>query len=541
MGRKIQDTLKTGADDVSETPSERHVEQLGGLSSVAQSLSVHFGQGQVLHEVLSGMERELGLRRCTVMLLSPSGGELLFEASASATSAAGENAFYKRGEGVTGRVLETGAPAIVPRIGDEPAFRGRIHRRGSADDMSAGFVCVPISLAAQVVGTLAADVPADGALDVEDVKHVLSIVACMIAHDVYLRREARLRCQHLEEENVRLRGELEGFSRPENLKGNSRAMREVFRRIHQVAQTDTTVLIRGESGTGKELVASAIHYAGKRASGPFVKVNCAALSESLLESELFGHEKGAFTGATSTRIGRIEEANGGTLFLDEIGEFSPSLQAKLLRVFQQREFQRVGSNQTISVDIRILTATNRDLETAMAQQLIRQDFYYRINVFAIHVPPLRERRDDIMTLADHFVAKYAERLGKEVRRISTSAINVMYTYHWPGNVRELENCIEHAVLMSTDKVIHAYDLPPTLQTPDKTDGQTAGTLKSRVNLLERDMIIDALKRHQGRVLPAAQELGITERMARYKIKNLGIDYQRLFPKGLSRNRSRRHE
>jgi Nif-specific regulatory protein len=295
------------------------------------------------------------------------------------------------------------------------------------------------------------------------------------------------------------------------------------------------VLIRGESGTGKELVASAIHYASKRADGPFVKVNCAALSESLLESELFGHEKGAFTGAVQSRVGRIEEAQGGTLFLDEIGDFSSTLQVKLLRVLQEKEFQRVGSNETIQADIRILAATNRDLEAAIDAQEFRPDLYYRINVFAIHMPALRERKEDVMVLADHFVEKFVKKMGKDIRRISTSAINMMYAYHWPGNVRELENCIEHAVLLSSDKVIHAYDLPPTLQTPEASGTAASPTLKSRVNLLERDMIVDSLKRHEGSVRRAAGELGITERMIRYKIKKLAIDYRGLFRSNSSRS------
>jgi Nif-specific regulatory protein len=243
------------------------------------------------------------------------------------------------------------------------------------ENEAAGFICVPISIGSQVVGTLASDVPHDARIQMEEATDLLGIVSCMIAHDVQLRREARLRFEMLEQENLRLRGEIESSERPANLEGNSHAMREVFRRTHQVAPSDTTVLIRGESGTGKELVASAIHYASKRANGPFVKVNCAALSESLLESELFGHEKGAFTGALQPRIGRIEEAQGGTLFLDEIGDFSLSLQVKLLRVLQEREFQRVGSNETIAADIRILAATNRDLEAAMTDQQFRHDFY----------------------------------------------------------------------------------------------------------------------------------------------------------------------
>lgn len=512
------------------TCRKEDVLQLDALRAIAKPLSVNFRQRQLLQEVLAGIERELGLERCTVMLLSPSGGELVFEAAGSASLDMRERVSYRKGEGVTGRVLATGRAAIVPRIAEEPDFRGRIHRREPEENKAAGFICVPISVGSQVVGTLAADVPYGTRTPMEHVKHLLSIVSCMIAHDVQLRREARLRCEVLEKENLRLREEIEGAERPTNLKGNSHAIHDVYRRIHQVAAADTTVLIRGESGTGKELVASAIHYASKRAKGSFVKVNCAALSESLLESELFGHEKGAFTGAVQPRIGRIEEAQGGTLFLDEIGDFSPSLQVKLLRVLQEREFQRVGSNETILADIRILTATNRDLEAAMVDEQFRPDLYYRINVFAIHMPPLRERKDDIMVLADYFVEKFAKKMGKEIRRISTSAINMMYAYHWPGNVRELENCVEHAVLLSNDKVIHAYDLPPTLQTPDPTDTAASPTLKSRVNLLERDMIIDSLKRNNGSVRRAAKELGITERMIRYKIKKLCIDYRCLFRK-----------
>ena len=242
-------------------------------------------------------------------------------------------------------------------------------------------------------------------------------------------------------------------------------------KIHQVAASDTTVLIRGESGTGKELVASAIHYTSPRAKKPFVKVNCAALNENLLESELFGHEKGAFTGASVRRAGRLEEAEGGTLFLDEIGDFSPAIQVKLLRVLQEREFERVGSNQTLKANVRIIAATNQDLEARSSEGQFRQDLYYRINVFPIMLPPLRERKDDILLLADHFVAKYAKKMGKDVRRISTPAINMMLAYHWPGNVRELENCIEYAVLLSNDR------RDPRPQSP--ADAPTAGSRRSR--------------------------------------------------------------
>jgi Nif-specific regulatory protein len=248
-----------------------------------------------------------------------------------------------------------------------------------------------------------------------------------------------------------------------------------------------------------------------------------------LESELFGHEKGAFTGAIESRVGRIEEADGGTLLLDEIGDFSPVVQVKLLRVLQEREYQRVGSNKTHTADVRIIAATNRNLEEAVEQGTFRQDLYYRINVVPVFLPPLRDRRDDILLLADYFVQRYARKMTKAVGRISTPAINMMFAYHWPGNVRELENCIEHAVLMATDGVIHGHHLPPTLQMPEASGSTPTGSLPARVALLEKDMIVDALKAAQGNITAASRQLGITARMLRYKIKKLSVDYRRFLP------------
>jgi Nif-specific regulatory protein len=306
-------------------------------------------------------------------------------------------------------------------------------------------------------------------------------------------------------------------------------MRLVYERIRQVAEADTTVLIRGESGTGKELVAAAIHFLSGRSGGPFVKVNCSALSEGLLESELFGHEKGAFTSALHARAGRIEEANGGTLFLDEIGDFSPTVQVKLLRTIQEREFERVGSNKTIHVDVRIVAATNRDLESLMKDGRFRADLFYRINVFPVFLPPLRERKDDVLPLANHFSAKFAEKMRKPIRRITTSAINMLMAYHWPGNIRELENCLEHAVLLSRDGVIHGRDLPPTLQMPAALRPSSDGTLRSNVAQLERDMLVDALKRAGGNVSAAGRELGVGERIVRYKIRKFGVEMALIAP------------
>lgn len=506
----------------------QHIMELDALYSIANSLSCNSSPGQMLPEVLETMEQNLGLRRCTVMLLSPDGTELVFETASNHDAVQDGSKTFRIGEGVTGNVLQSGEPAVIGRISDEPEFRYRVHKRHEDENVETGFICVPILIGRDVIGTLSADWPHRHSISLDDVKRLMSIVASMIAHDVNLRREARLRRERLERENSRLRGELEEVKRPENIIGNSRAMRELYQRINQVAASNTTVLVRGESGTGKELVASAIHYTSRRSKEPFVKVNCAALSENLLESELFGHEKGSFTGAAGRRIGRIEEANNGTLFLDEIGDFSLGLQVKLLRVLQEKEFERVGSNDTIMVDIRVIAATNRDLEDAVANGTFRHDLYYRINVFPIYIPSLRERKDDIVALADYFVDKFSRKMSRNIKRISTSAINMMYAYHWPGNVRELENCIEHAVLLSDDGVIHGRNLPPSLQTPVVAGSAERGLLKTQVQQLERDMIIDSLKRNGGSVPQAARELGITGRMIRYKIKNLHIDYHRFF-------------
>jgi Nif-specific regulatory protein len=502
---------------------QRHENELSVLATVSQLMATETGQRQMLVQVLGKLEQELAMRRCTVMLLSPDGQELVVEAAHGSPTDESTKIRYQTGEGITGSVLKTGRAEIVPRISQEPRFRNRIHQRHPEESQEAGFLCVPIVLEGEVVGTLSADVRAQDERDLEEQARVLEIVASLIAFDVRARRLARVERQSLEDENRRLRDALEERFRPDNIIGNSRSMRAVYQSIHQVAASDTTVLIRGESGTGKELVASAIHYSSKRSSEPFVRVNCAALNESLLESELFGHEKGAFTGALFARVGRIEEAEGGTLFLDEIGDFSPTIQVKLLRVLQEREYERVGSNQTTKADVRILAATNKDLEEAVSSSEFRQDLYYRINVFPIVLPPLRERKDDILLLADYFVEKYSKKMKKPVSRISTPAINMMFSYHWPGNVRELENCIEHAVLLCTSGVIHGHNLPPTLQMPRQQELASTGKLQDSVALVERDMITDALKATRGNMAAAARQLGVTARIIRYKAKNLGID------------------
>jgi len=507
------------------THATRHVRVLETLYKISHILASSKHQKHGLAEVLATLDKELGMNRGSVMLLAPDGNEIMIEVVHNLSEEHSRKIRYRMGEGVTGRVMQTGKAMIVSRVSKEPLFLNRFERRNVAkEDIS--FICVPISIGQEVIGAISVDMIFDEAKLLQEDMQVLSIVASMVANDVKARREAAIRRQELENENLRLRNELEDRFRPENIIGNSSAMRDVYRQIYQVAGSNTTVLIRGESGTGKELVAHAIHYSSQRAKGPFVKVNCAALNENLLESELFGHEKGAFTGAIQSRKGRLEEANNGTLFLDEIGDFSVSIQVKLLRVLQERQFERVGSNCTLETDARIIVATNRDLEEAVKLGIFRQDLYYRINVFPIFLPPLCAHRDDIPLLANFFVEKYAGKINRDIRRISTTAINIMMAYHWPGNVRELENCIERAVLLSTDGVIHGHLLPPTLQTPDKSDITGNDSLEERIGLLEREIITDVLKHCNGNLAAAARDLKTTARIIRYKVKCLGIDYKR---------------
>ncbi len=521
MSKKITEKYSMKKDN----RISNHVPQLETLYNVNQILATGCRQQEALAEILDMLDRELGLARGTITILSPNGDEVRIEAAHDLTREQTRRITYRIGEGITGKVMQTGKPMIIPRISKEPLFLNRLERWNiNKGDLS--FICVPISIDNEVIGTISVDRPFKKLSPLDEEMRILSIVASMISNDLRGRREATMVRQQFEDENLRLRHELEDRFRPENIIGNSNAMRELYHQIHQVAGSDTTVLIHGESGTGKELVAHAIHFSSPRKNGHFIKVNCAALNENLLESELFGHEKGAFTGAIQARKGRIEEANNGTLFLDEIGDFSSATQIKLLRVIQEKEFERVGSNQTIKTNTRIITATNRNLEQEVDKGSFRQDLYYRINVFPILLPPLRDRKDDILLLADHFVEKYAKKMDNDIRRISTPAINMMVSYHWPGNVRELENCIERAVLLSTDKVIHGHHLPPTLQTSDSSNTIGTGSLKERINLFERDLIIDALKRNNGNIAATARDLKTTSRIMRYKVKELQIDNKR---------------
>jgi Nif-specific regulatory protein len=386
-------------------------------------------------------------------------------------------------------------------------------------------MCVPVKKGSQVVGALSVDRPFEESYSLKDGKRLLSIIATMIAQRVINLETIWFEKEQLREENQRLQQELSNKFRITNIIGNSNKMREVFQMISQVSRSNATVLLRGESGTGKELAANAIHYNSLRSKSPFVKVNCAALPSNLIESELFGHEKGAFTGAIRQQRGKFELGNKGTVFLDEIGSIGMDVQVKLLRVLQEKEFERVGGYETIKADVRIIAATNKNLEQAVEEETFRGDLYYRLNVFPIYMPPLRERKTDVLLLADHFLEKYAKENHKDIRRLSTPAIDMLIQYHWPGNVRELENCIERAVLLCDEGVIHGYHLPPTVQTAEESDTLPGRSLEDALANLEREMIIDALKTTRGNMAKGAQILKTTERKFAYKVKKHGVDYR----------------
>ncbi|HEX5575127.1 MAG TPA: sigma 54-interacting transcriptional regulator, partial [Gemmatimonadales bacterium] len=486
----------------------------------------HVSLPSALSAVLHTLARRCGAARGVASLLEDSSGELEIRASIG-LSQAGERTRYQMGEGITGRVASTGEPIVVPQISQDARFlhraAGRQERRGA----EFSFLCVPLLLHGRVVGTLSLELPYRREREFERLLKFLRVVASMISQAVRIHRLLEAERQKLVIENAQLRQELQQRNHLSNMVGASGSMRQLNDEVARVAGTNTTVLIRGESGTGKELIAHAIHEHSPRARGPFIKVNCAALPETLVESELFGHERGAFTGAQARKKGRFELAHGGTLFLDEVGELSPAIQVKLLRVLQEREFERVGGTEPVRVDVRMIAATNRDLERALAEQSFREDLYYRLNVFPIFVPPLRSRRADVLPLAAHFIEKYSNEHGKQIKRISTPAIDLLSRYHWPGNVRELENTIERAVLMADGEVIHGHHLPPTLQTAEATGTVVTTSLGAAVEAFERGIIEDALKTSRGNRSKAARLLSTTERVISYKVKKYGIDPARL--------------
>ena len=505
-----------------ELPIRNEANELRLLFEVSRALDGASELGDQLDKALELMARYTGMMRGTLSLVEPGGSEIAVEASYGLKNAEKRRARYKMGEGVTGRVIATGKPMVVPNVSEEPLF---LNRTGARDLHKEGisFICVPIALDGETVGALSADRLFADSVCLEEDMRLLQILSSLIARAVRSRREIKAMHAAVVEENRRLRDLVCGAFHMGNMVGTSAAFRAVLRELVQVTASDATVLIRGESGTGKELIAGVIHANSERAKKPFIKVSCAAMPDGLVESELFGHERGAFTGALGARKGRFEMADGGTLFLDEVGDMTPLAQSKLLRVMQEREFERVGGMDTLRVDVRLIAATSRPLEAMVADGSFREDLYYRLNVFPLMMPPLRERRDDIMPLALHFVDKLSAKNKRQVADISARAAGMLVAYDWPGNIRQLENVIERAVILcGSGGVIEVECLPVWMR---EAHAPAAMTLDEALVALEKRMIREALDAARGNMAKAAASLGITERVMGLRMKKYALDFR----------------
>lgn len=503
--------------------------ELGLLHEISDVLSQGFELAEAALHMFGKLSQTKGYRRGVLTVLNRENGHLLLEAAQDAAqSHALTRAHGKLGEGLVGGVLSEKRARAFPDstlLDASTLCDWEKQWLGPRTEREAVLV-IPIQHADEGLGTLCFTRSCASEALLENDLRFLALVAGQVGLAVRFRQLAKERLDTLRQQNERLQDQIQKSFVPDGMIGKSSAMRTVYFHIDQVADSKTTVLIRGETGVGKERVAQAIALGGNRRGKPFVRVNCAALPESIIESELFGHEKGAFTGALALRKGRFELAHEGTLFLDEIGEISLATQAKLLRVLQEGTFERVGGTAPIRVDVRVITATNRNLEEMIEAGKFRLDLYYRINVFPIYVPPLRERRSDLLELSDYFLEKYSRQNNKRVVRISTPAIDMLMAYHWPGNVRELENVIERAVLLTQDGVIHGFHLPPTLQTGEASDTAPRQTLQDAMDALENEMIVEALKAQRGIVAKAARQLGLTERKLGLRVRAHDIDPRR---------------
>ncbi len=481
-----------------------------------------------LDSVIKLLATHLNVYRLYLTLLNRESQDISINGAYGLSQDELKSGVYRVGEGIIGQVIKSGEVFTIPDVAKSTEFLNRTNSLIDDPITHTSFICIPVKYKYEVIGTISFHKAVKDVNEIFDEEvRLLKIVAGMIGQTLRRRQEHAEEVEKLKQENNRLRTNLINYAtQPDNIKGKSGKMSEVFSLISSVAPTDATVIIRGESGVGKELVADAIHYASLRQDKPFIKVNCAALPDSLIESELFGHEKGAFTGATQRRIGRFEAANGGTIFLDELGDIPHSTQIKLLRVLQSRELERLGGTQTIKVDVRILCATNRNLEKMIEEGDFREDLYYRINVFPIYIPALRERINDIPVLVDHFIEKFNKQYNRGVKRITTMAIEALMMYNWPGNIRELENCMERACILSQESVIRVHNLPPTLQTAATSETVAKGSLEIIMGNLEKQVIIDSLVASRGNIAKAASSLSITERIMGLRITKYAIDPKR---------------
>lgn len=513
----------------SVTRAELLEQEMLALSSISQIICHSDNIEKTFYDVLQVLHEVAGMRHGLISISDPEHSSVQVTAvySGQAENYKIGNVKYRSGEGIIGRILSHGNPIVLGRISAEPNFLDRL----ALYDFELPFIGVPIeNNEGMIIGVLAAqpETPADDLLN--ERTRLMETVAHLLSQTVRLLVNMELG-EELASERDELRREVRGKFGFENMViGHTSSMRRVFDQARRVAKWDSTVLVLGESGTGKELISSAIHYNSPRAKQPYVRLNCAALPETLLESELFGHEKGAFTGAIKQRKGRFEQAHGGTLFLDEIGEISPMFQAKLLRILQEGEFERVGGTQTIRVDLRIVAATNRHLEAEVEKGKFREDLYYRLNVMTIRIPPLRERRADIPELADFLLSKLSERQNRKLT-LTNRAVGMLMNYSWPGNVRELENCLERASIMSEDGSVDCDAISMTglnqEVNPHPSHINIPPTDLSDDNLDEREKVIAALEQAGWVQAKAARLLNMTPRQIAYRIQTLNINVRKI--------------
>jgi len=523
-------------------------QEISILTEIGHILSSTLDLRDAFGRMMQIISDQLDMRRGALVLLDDATGRLRTEAAVGLTPDEMDRGKYALGEGVTGNVVATGRARIIPDLRVDPDFLNRTGRLSPASNETISFLCVPVKLEGRTIGALSVDKPFPGDEQLKGDKMFLDIVAAFMAQAIQINRMVMRQKEELLEENAQLRAQVRDRYRFENIIGDSPAMHDVFATVGQVANSRATVLLLGETGTGKEMIAKAIHYNSPRREKPFIRVNCGALTGTLLESELFGHVKGSFTGAIKDKLGRFEAADGGTIFLDEIGTMEPVLQVKLLRVLQEREFERVGDTQVVKVDVRVIAATNVDLQEEVAKSNFREDLFYRLNVVSIYLPPLRNRREDVPRLIDYFLDKYNQVNGRRLRRISREMLNVLLRYPWPGNVRELENAIERAVVLSNDEDFTEDLLPLSVrmfaaQRRSSQSSESIETLTRRladqaisdyemregeiyqlvIDQIEHALIDRALNKCGNIKTKAADFLGINRNTLNKKVKELGIE------------------
>ncbi len=519
------------------------------LLEIGQILSSTTELHQAFVQVMQIISDKRAMRRGSLVLLDETSGKLRTEAAIGLTPEERQRGKYALGEGITGAVVASGKSRIVQDVRQEPDFLNRTQRFASGQAVEpTSFICVPIRVEGRVAGALSVDKPRCDDETLRRDHAFLEIISAFLAQTIQLSRMVMRQKEELLEENAALRAQVRDRFRFENIIGDSPAMHDVFAVVGQVANSRATVLLLGETGTGKEMIAKAIHYNSPRKDRPFIRVNCGAMTSTLLESELFGHVKGSFTGAIKDKMGRFEAADCGTIFLDEIGTMEPQLQVKLLRVLQEREFERVGDNAVVKVDVRVIAATNADLQEQVANDQFREDLFYRLNVVSIYLPPLRNRREDIPRLIDYFLDKYNQVNNRRLKRISRDLLNVLLRYPWPGNVRELENAVERAVVLSRDEDF-TEDLLPlgvrmfAAQRRSAPATESLETLCKRlseqaisdyemregeiyqlvIDQIEHSLIERALGKCSGIKTKAADFLGINRNTLNKKVKDLGIE------------------